>query len=72
MTTVADFSERLPLPPLRDAINDLDVLMAGEAQVDEPLAVEQPRGLFQQRDPLAGCSRSGRRRQKRSRRCVLR
>jgi hypothetical protein len=39
------------VPALGQAVDDLDVLMAGEAEVDEPLAVEQPRRLLQQRNP---------------------
>ena len=44
--------ERLgPLPPLGEAVDDLDVFVAGEAEVDKPFAVEQPRRLLQQRNP---------------------
>ena len=39
------------LPPLGEAVDDLDVFVAGEAEVDEPLAVEQPRRLLQQDNP---------------------
>ena len=39
-----------------------DVLVAGEAEVDEPLAVEGAGHLLQDRGCAAGCSRSGRRR----------
>jgi hypothetical protein len=47
-----EIGECLDSPPLGQAINDLDVFMAGEAEVDEPLAVEHPRRLLQQHDPL--------------------
>ena len=38
-------------PSLGQTINDLGVLMAREAEVDEPLAVEHPRRFLQQRYP---------------------
>ena len=37
--------------PLGTAIDDTRVLVAGEAEADEPLAVELPRRLLQQRHP---------------------
>ena len=40
-----------PLPAFGEAVDDLDVFVAGEAEVDKPFAVEQPRRLFQQRNP---------------------
>ena len=39
------------LPPLGKAVDDLDVFVAREAEVDEPLAVEHPRRFLQQRNP---------------------
>lgn len=43
-----EFPEALSLPPLRHAVDDLGVFVAGEAEVDEPFLVEQPRRLLQQ------------------------
>ncbi len=40
-----------PLPPVGDAVDDLDVFVAGEAEVHEPLAVEPPRCLLQKPNP---------------------
>ena len=39
------------LPTLRHAVGDAGVLVAGEAEADEPLAIELPRRLLQQRHP---------------------
>ena len=44
----AQVTQRLTLPPLRHAIHDGRVLITGKAQADEPFAVEQPGGLFEQ------------------------
>ena len=41
------FNECPPLPPLGDTVGDLDVFVAGGAEANEPLAVEQPRCLIQ-------------------------
>src|SRR3569832_71288 len=38
-------------PTLRNAFGDGGMFMAGEAEEDEPLAVELPRRVFQQRHP---------------------
>ena len=38
------------LPPLGEAVGDLDMFVAGEAEVDEPLAVKKSRRLLQQRN----------------------
>ena len=43
--------KRLTLPPLRHAVGDAGVLVAGEAEADEPLAVELARRLLQQPHP---------------------
>ena len=40
-----------PVPAFGEAVDDLDVFMAGESEVDEPFAVEQSRRLLQQRNP---------------------
>ena len=37
--------------PIGEAICGPDVFVTGETEVDEPLAVEQPRRPLQQRDP---------------------
>ena len=38
-------------PNPRQTVDDLDMFVAGEAEVDEPLAVKHPRRLLQQRNP---------------------
>src|SRR5205823_5357597 len=43
--------ERGPLPPLGHALRDARVLVAREPVVDKPLAVEQPRRIFEKRHP---------------------
>ena len=44
-----DITKRHAAPiPRRHAVDDLDLFVAGEAEVDEPLAVEQPSSLLQQ------------------------
>lgn len=40
-----------PLPPLRDAVDDWGVLVAGEAEADKLFLVEQPCRLLQQLNP---------------------
>ena len=43
---------RLEMPPtIGDTLRALDVLMPWKAEVDEPLAVEEPCRLLQQRNP---------------------
>jgi hypothetical protein len=39
------------LPPLGEAIDDLDMFVAGESEADEPLAVKHSRRLLQQPNP---------------------
>jgi len=43
--------QRPTYPSLGEAIGDLDVFVAGEAEVNEPLTVEQPHRLLQQCNP---------------------
>ena len=45
-----DFGKVHQSPPLhpREAVGNFDMFVARKAEVDEPLAVEQPRRLFQQ------------------------
>ena len=45
------FNERPPFPTLWDALYDCYLLVTGEAEVNEPLAIEKPRRLLQQRNP---------------------
>ena len=51
----SNFSDTLHLPPLRNpaegGIDEAGVLVAGEAELDEPLAVEVLRHLLQNLDP---------------------
>lgn len=44
-------TDSTPLPPLRHAVDDLDVLVTGKAEADEPLLVQQARRLLQQLNP---------------------
>ena len=46
-----DLPEWRPFPSLRKTIDDLSMFVVGEVEADEPLAVEQPRRLLQQRNP---------------------
>ena len=50
---VSHFGDRKNCPPLWHAIHNLDVLVAGEAKVHEPFAVQQAGGLLQQSDAAA-------------------
>ena len=43
--------QRTALPPHGESIGNLDVLVTGEPEVNEPLAVEQTSSLLQQRNP---------------------
>src|SRR6266699_732744 len=43
--------KRPALPSLRHAVHDASVFMAREAKAYEPLAIEPPRGILQERHP---------------------
>ena len=47
----AKITDATLLPTLRHAVGDTGVLMAGEAEAYEPLAVKLPRCLFQECHP---------------------
>src|SRR5204863_9888082 len=47
----AERHQRPPFPAFRHAVNSAGVLVAREAEADEPLAVELPPCLLQQRHP---------------------
>ena len=66
MVGLHDVAKGPPFPALGEAVGEWDVFVAGEAEVDELLAVEQPRRLLQQRGfwlaiplPAAGKSLRG-------------
>ena len=46
-------AQSTPLPPLGEAVDDLDMFVAGEPEANEPLAVEKTRRLLQQRNSPA-------------------